>query len=77
MDTISDALNNSFAMVIQSFIQMVGTLLMLFVLNWRLSLLVVVGYVAMFLLHPATAASAASAYYSQPAGQPGRAGRLH
>ena len=49
VDTISDALNNSFAMVIQSFIQIVGTLAMLFVLNWQLSLLVVVGYAAMFL----------------------------
>ena len=49
MDTISDALNNSFAMVIQSFIQVVGTLVLLFVLNWRLSFLVVVGYAAMFL----------------------------
>ena len=37
VDTISDALNNSFAVVIQTFI-----------LNWRLSLLVVVGYIAMF-----------------------------
>lgn len=49
VDTVSDALNNSFAMVIQSFIQIVGTLAMLFVLNWQLSLLVVVGYAAMFL----------------------------
>lgn len=48
VDTVSDALNNSFAMVIQSFIQIVGTLAMLFVLNWRLSLLVVVGYAVMF-----------------------------
>ena len=30
VDTISDALNNSFAMVIQSFIQMAGTLVILF-----------------------------------------------
>ena len=49
VDTISDALNNSFAMVIQSFIQMVGTLLILFILNWRLSLIVVICYAAMFL----------------------------
>ncbi|HIQ83230.1 MAG TPA: ABC transporter ATP-binding protein [Candidatus Pullichristensenella stercorigallinarum] len=49
VDTISDALNNSFAMLIQSFIQVVGTLVILFVLNWRLSLIVVVGYAAMFL----------------------------
>ena len=49
IDTISDALNNSFAMVIQSFIQVVGTLLILFILNWRLSLIVTVCYIAMFL----------------------------
>ena len=48
VDTISDALNNSFAVVIQTFIQVVGTLLMLFILNWQLSLLVAVGYVGMF-----------------------------
>ena len=48
VDTISDALNNSFAVVIQMFIQIAGTLFLLFVLNWRLSLLVVVGYIAMF-----------------------------
>lgn len=49
VDTISDALNNSFAMVIQSFIQIVGTLIILFILNWQLSLFVVVGYACMFL----------------------------
>ena len=48
VDTISDALNNSFAMVIQSFIQVVGTLTMLYILNWRLFLVVTVGYAAMF-----------------------------
>lgn len=49
VDTISDALNNSFAMIIQSFIQVAGTLTILFVLNWRLSFLVVLGYISMFL----------------------------
>ena len=49
VDTISDALNNSFAMIIQSFIQIVGTLTLLFILNWRLSLLVILGYGAIFL----------------------------
>lgn len=48
VDTIADALNNSFAMAIQSFIQMTGTLILLFVLNWRLSLVVVVCYAVMF-----------------------------
>ena len=49
VDTISDALNNSFALIIQSFIQVAGTLALLFFLNWRLSLLVILGYLAMFL----------------------------
>ncbi len=48
IDTISDALNNSFAMVIQTFIQMVGTLLILYILNWKLSLIVTVCYGFMF-----------------------------
>lgn len=49
VDTISDALNNSFAMVIQSFIQIVGTLTLLFVLNWQLTIVVAACYVVMFL----------------------------
>ena len=49
VDTVSDAMNNSFAMIIQSFVQIVGTLALLFVLNWQLTLVVVVGYGAMFL----------------------------
>ena len=36
-------------MIIQSFIQVAGTLTILFVLNWRLSFLVVLGYISMFL----------------------------
>ncbi len=48
VDTVAEAMNNSFALVIQSAIQIVGTLVMIFVLNWQLSLLVVVGYAAMF-----------------------------
>lgn len=48
VDTVSDALNNSFAMMIQSFIQVVGTLILLFVLSWRLSLIVVLFYIFMF-----------------------------
>ena len=48
IDTIADALNNSFAMAIQSFIQMIGTLVILYILNWKLSLIVTVCYVIMF-----------------------------
>lgn len=49
VDTVSDALNNSFEMMIQSFIQVVGTLILLFVLSWRLSLIVVLFYIIMFI----------------------------
>ena len=48
IDTIADALNNSFAMAIQSFIQMIGTLTILYILNWKLSLIVTVCYGIMF-----------------------------
>ena len=48
IDTMADALNNSFAMVIQSFIQIVGTLTLLYILNWRLSLIVTGCYGIMF-----------------------------
>ena len=64
VDTISDALNNSFTMMIQSFIQIVGTLTLLFILNWRLSFLVVIGYAAMF-LYIRFSASRSKKYYSR------------
>jgi len=48
VDTVSEALNNSFAGTIQYFIQIVGTLTVLIVLNVRLSLIVMAGYVCMF-----------------------------
>ena len=51
VDTVSDALNNSFAMMIQSFIQVTGTLILLFVLSWRLSLVVLIFYVFMFAIY--------------------------
>ena len=42
VDTVAEALNNSFANVIQAAIQTVGTLVMLFILNWRLTIITVV-----------------------------------
>ena len=63
VDTISDALNNSFSMLIQSFIQVVGTLVILFILNWRLSMFVVVGYITMF-LYIRYSGKRSKAYYS-------------
>ena len=48
VDTISDALNNSFAMLVQSFIQIAGTLTLIFLLNWQLSIIVLLCYILMF-----------------------------
>lgn len=42
VDTITEALNGSFTMLIQSFITITGTLIMLVVLDWRLSMIVFV-----------------------------------
>ncbi len=49
LDTVSDALNNAFAAVIQNFIQAFGTLVVLFILNWKLSLIVAAFYLIMFI----------------------------
>lgn len=42
VDTVSEALNNAFAALIQAFVQVTGTLIMLFVLDWRLSIVTLV-----------------------------------
>ena len=47
VDTVSEALNNSFANVIQAAIQAVGTIVLLFVLDWRLTLVTVACDVAL------------------------------
>lgn len=49
VDTISEALNSSFAMMIQSFITITGTLAMLLILSWRLSL-IVMAFLALMVL---------------------------
>lgn len=49
IDTISDALNNSFSSTIKSGVQITGTLIIVFVLNFSLSLIVLLSYIAMFL----------------------------
>ena len=42
VDTITEALNSSFTMMIQSFINVTGTIAMLLILDWRLSMIVFV-----------------------------------
>lgn len=41
VDTVSEALNNAFANMCQAAVQTIGTLALLFVLNWRLTLITV------------------------------------
>lgn len=48
IDTLSDALNNAFAMLISNFIQIIGLILLIFILNWFLSIICVLFYLLMF-----------------------------
>ncbi|HBS90188.1 MAG TPA: multidrug ABC transporter ATP-binding protein [Eubacterium sp.] len=48
VDTVQEAMNNSFAMIIQSFIMLFGTLIMMMVLSVRLLVIVIVFLVIMF-----------------------------
>ena len=48
VDTVQEAMNNSFAMIIQSFMMLFGTVVMMMVLSLRLSLIVVVFLLIMF-----------------------------
>ena len=48
VDTVQEAMNNSFAMIIQSFLMLFGTVAMMLVLSVRLSVIVVVFLLIMF-----------------------------
>ena len=50
LDTVQDALNNCFDNLIQSFIMIVGTLILIFVLSWQLSLIVFVCMLIMYFM---------------------------
>ena len=47
IDTLSEAMNNAFAMLISNSIQITGLIVLLFVLNWFLSIIVVLFYAVM------------------------------
>ena len=49
VDTVQEAMNNSFAMVIQSFLTLFGTITMMLVLSVRLTIIVVVFLILMFI----------------------------
>ncbi len=48
MDSLSEAINNAFAMLISNFIQIVGLMVLILVINWLLALICIVFYVIMF-----------------------------
>ena len=50
VDTVSEALNNSFANLVQAIVQIVGTITLLLVLDWRLTLITLVcdGAIALY-----------------------------
>ena len=47
VDALGDAMNNAFAMMISNFIQIVGLFIVIFIINWLLSLICVVFYIIM------------------------------
>ena len=49
VDTVQEAMNNSFAMIIQSFMMLFGTITMMMVLSIRLSMIVVIFLINMFI----------------------------
>lgn len=48
IDTVSDALNNAFAVLVSNFIHIVGLLVFMFIINWFLSIVCVLFYIIMF-----------------------------
>ena len=48
IDSVSEAINNAFALLISNFIHIVGLLVIIFILNWLLSLVCLVFYAIMF-----------------------------
>lgn len=64
VDTISEALNNSFTLLIQSFITSVGTIVMLVLLDWKLSLIVIL-FLAFMLLYIRHNGKLSKKYFAQ------------
>ena len=48
IDSVSEAINNAFALLISNFIHIVGLMIIIFILNWLLSLICLVFYAIMF-----------------------------
>ncbi len=64
IDTISEAFNNSFTVLIQSFVVMTGTFTVMILLNFKLSVIVLIAFFFMFLVIRHTGKKS-HAYFSQ------------
>ncbi len=64
MDSLSEAINNAFAMLISNFIQIVGLIILIFVINWLLALVCVIFYAIMF-TYIVFASKKSKAYFSK------------
>ncbi len=64
MDSLSEAINNAFAMLISNFIQIVGLIILIFVINWLLAFVCVIFYAIMF-TYIVFASKKSKAYFSK------------
>ena len=64
VDTVSEALNNSFANIVQALIQTVGTVALLLALNWRLTL-ITLGCDALIVLYVRFSGRRSKRYFSR------------
>ena len=64
VDTVSEALNNSFANMVQALIQTVGTVALLLALNWRLTL-ITLGCDALIVLYVRFSGRRSKRYFSR------------
>ena len=71
---VQESMNNSFAMIIQSFLTLTGTVVMMMVLSVRLSLIVVVFLVLMFAFIRFNG-SRSRKYFQRPQAELGRINR--
>ncbi len=64
IDSLSEAINNAFAMLISNFIQIVGLMVLILVINWLLALICIVFYIIMF-TYIVFASKKSKSYYSK------------
>lgn len=64
IESVSDALNNAFAVLISNFVHIVGLLILIFIINWFLSIICLAFYVGMAIYIVYASKRSKKAYYS-------------